>query len=490
MRLLRAGLLLSCFFALFLVQMRFFSRAQGANLSNVRIILSTPRLSFSGLLNGSNVVGTSVVNLQTTAGAAPSTSSANLFAGDAILIGSSQYQVASPSSTGSFYISAHPSTPTISTLQAGDADLNDPVIVTRPTTLTANFTTVSAVNNGKFRILVPAASANASDGIPDQTGWDYGTGTVTVTCPDDLSSGGDDYDFGAGVPSASSIVRDGRTYHSFVCTYTGTGGVGTTFDTTNKQFVISSLINPAPAVGHVEGFADTYGIIVEHLASDDSIIDSSHARVAVIESVRITASVAPQITFRIVGVNSGTTVCGLSTSVATTPTLVPLGELSVDMFRSAAHQLILSTNANNGYSVTAIEDDQLRRTGANCAGDASSGGCIPDATGDNATMSHTVFDRWLNTTTKGFGYTMQNNTAANIAFQHNTGTGTCDGTPGNCHRQFADQEDAQLPVEIFSSATVANEESAYVCYKAVISLIQEAGTDYATAVTYRATASF
>ncbi len=437
------------------------------------------------------------MNIQSAQGAAASTTSANLFEGDSVLIGTRLYQVASPSGTGTFTITAHSTTPALSTLQTGDADNNDLVIASRSASMTVNFTTVTAIPNGILRVLVPAATSNANDSLPDQTGWDYGTtqnANVTVTCPGDLSSGGDDYDFVAGIGTASALVRDGRTYHAFTCAYSGNGGNGTTFDAANNQMVISNLINPAPATNHSEGYADTYRIVVEHLGFDNTVIDQTESAVAVIEAVRITATVAPQITFRILGVPSGTSVCGHTQSVTTTPTLVPFGELLLDSFKYAAQQLIVSTNADNGYAVTAIEDDQLRRFGASCPDDAVSGSCIPDSAGDNTSMSHTTFDKWQSTAVKGFGYTLQNNTAATIPFQYSTTTGNCAGAGGECYKHFPDAEDdnpsTESPEEVFSSTTVADNQNAYVCYKAIIGSTQEAGADYATAVTYRATASF
>lgn len=483
--------------ALLFLPVHFLFTVRSANLTSVKVTLSTPRLSFSGKLASGNTVGSSIVNLQTTAGAAPSTTSANLFEGDNILIGESLYRVASPSSGGSFSITNHSTTPGSNVLQSTDADENDLVVASRSASLTVNFTTVSAISGGKFRILVPAATANSNDALPDQTGWDFGGGdnsTVTVTCPDDLSSGGDSYDFAAGTAEAAGLVRDGRTYHVFTCTYTGAGGNGTTFDTTGKQFVISNLINPAPSSTHSEGYADTYRVVVEHLTGADVLVDQTEAAVAVLESVRVTATVAPQITFRILGVAASTSVCGQTTSVATSPILVPFGELFIDTFKYAAQQLVVSTNADNGYTVTAIEDDQLRRFNATCLNDAVSGSCIPDAAGDNGAMAPNAIDKWASTAVKGFGYTLQNNTAATVPFEYSTTTGNCSGAGGNCYRHFADAEDTspaqETPQEIFSSTTVADNQNLYVCYKAIISSTQEAGSDYATAVTYRATASF
>ncbi len=496
MKLLRRGLIISGTLLLFLLPVHFLSSVRSANLTSVSVTLSTPRLSFHGILAAGNTVGSSVVTLNSTAGAAPSTSSANLFEGDTILIGSRQYRVASPSAGAGFTITGHATTPAINTLQSGDADTNDLAIASRSASTTVRFTTASAINGGSFRVLIPAATANNNDGLPDATGWDYGGGAaaaVTVTCPTDLTG----YDFVAGRATPAAIIRNGRTYHAFECAYSGAGGNGTVFDgVTNGTIVISNhLINPSPASSHQVGYSDTYPIVVEHLTGSTNgytVLDSTVAAVAVIESVRVTAVVSPQITFRILGIASGVSRCGAATSVATTATLVPLGELLIDSFKTAAQQLVVSTNAANGYAVTTIADNQLHRIGAACTGDATTGGCIPDSLGDTGTMAHDVSDEWLTTNTKGFGYTLEDNTVGtgDMDVYHNSSDANCNGTAASCFRQFADNEDGQSPQRIFLSSTVADNENVFVCYKAVISTTQQAGSDYSTGVTYRATATF
>lgn len=485
--------------ALFL-PVHFFSQARSANLSSVSVTLSTARLSFSGIEASGNSVGASEVILNTTPGAAPSTSAANLFEGDSVLVGSRQYKVASPSMGARFPITGHDTTPSLDTLQAGDADAGDRVIASRSAAFTARFTTATAIPNGAFRILVPAASSNANDALPDQTGWDYGGGpdsNVTVACPSDVNSGGHDYDFVTGIASASALTRNGQVYHTFTCKYSGTGGTGTTFNgsTFDPMVVNQRLINPAPAAAHSLGTGDTYRIIVEHLngfTDGDDVADSTSASVAVIESVLVTATISPQITFQVAGISGSTSRCGITTAADTSATSVPFGQLSVSAFRNLAQQLLVSTNASGGYAVTTTAANQLRRSGEACLGDATTGGCIPDSRGDNNAMTQTTPDAWTNTGVKGFAYSLEDNTvgAGDMAFTHNSASGTCTGAAGNCWRQFADTEDGQSAVQIFNSATVADNENVYVCYRAIVSSSQQPGTDYATTVTYRATATF
>jgi hypothetical protein len=173
---------------------------------------------------------------------------------------------------------------------------------------------------------------------------------------------------------------------------------------------------------------------------------------------------------------------------------VPFGELAIDGFTNAAQALSVSTNAVNGYAVTALASDQLGRNGAACAGDptlATNPNCIQDSRGDNSAMSHTAIDKWDSTNTKGFGYSLHNvNSVSNMtpAFQYSTTTGNCSGAT-YCAKQFADSEDSQAAQTIFSATTVADNHNLYVCYRAVINASQAAGF-YENYVTYTATATF
>jgi hypothetical protein len=471
---------LTAVFAAGLFTLNLFDNAYSANLSSVTVELDTPRLSYYADMASGMTAGTSIITIDTT-GPAPSTSVANLFEGDTVKVGMNEYTVLTTVGTDVIELT--------SGLSAGDNVDTAAIIATRSATLTATFDTVSAINGGSFRVLVPAASAGYQDGLPDQTGWDYtddGATNVTLVCPGD--DGG--HTFGPGTKSPGSVTLGGQTYHSFVCPYTGAGSSGQNF-----SIVVAGLINPAASSGHTVGTADQYRILVQHLDSGNNTIDQTSAAVALIESVKVTASVAPQITFTIGGVASSTSVCGISTSVTSTATLVPLGELAISQFRHAAQSLTVSTNANDGYVVTAAASDQLARPGVTCTGDGdTTTGCIPDSAGDGAGMTPADADEWTNTSTKGFGYTLAENTlgsnaAAVFEYNANNSGGAC-GTNTDCYRQFADLEDSENPATLFSSTDVADNDSIYVCYKAVISSTQAAAEDYETDVTYRATATF
>ncbi|MCA9369053.1 hypothetical protein KC721_02040 [Candidatus Woesebacteria bacterium] len=471
---------LSTFAAAVAIAGRWAQMSESASLNNVSVTVSNPRPSFRGALEAGNIVGTSQVIIDTTGWA--STTTDQLQTDDVLGVGNgstlTNYTITNVVSNAVVNI-----TPV---LETGDADTGDTVISTQSATHTIRFTTSNAIANGGFRILVPAhdTATDANDGLPDQGFFDFGTSAPTVTCPTDLAG----YDFVAGTATPSAITLGGLDYHSYECRYSGVGAIGTAFDgTTNDAITISNIINPAPAVGHTTGTADSYKIIVQHLNSSYGVADSTTVAIGVIEAVRVTASVAPQITFSIAGVSSGATACGVTTDVTTTSSIVPLGELSIVSFTDAAQTLSVSTNAENGYAVTAIASDQLGLDGITCTGDGTSADCIPDSVGDNTAMSHTANDEWNTTSVKGFGYSLDNDDANTAAFEYTTASGNCSGT--YCAKQFADAEDSQVAQQLFSSSTVADSENLDVCYRAIISSTQAAGF-YENYVTYTATATF
>lgn len=466
----------------------FKNQAYSANLTEVSVTSTNVRPSFRGALAAGNIAGTSKAIINTTANAYASSSSAQLVEGDVVRIGSAgtlrAYTVASTSSLSTFSLTA--------ALLTGDSDAGDDVIATSSSTLNVRFKTVSAVNDGKFRILVPGIGAGAAiDGIPDGGGFDFGTtGGATVTCPADFAN----YTFAAGANTANDVTLDGTVYHSYTCAYTGTGAVATAFNgTTHDVISIAGLINPAPASNHTSGAADAYSVIIQHLDSSDNVVDFTTARIAIVEAVRVTAYVSPQITFKIFGLPAATSACGATTDVATTPVSVPFGELTIGGFKNAAQAMTVSTNAPGGYAVTAIENDQLGRNGAACTADPHIGGagpnvpnneCIQDTLGDAGAATNAVSDEWVNSAKVGFGYALSDpNGTTTEAFAYNE-------TPRVFSaRQFADAENGDAPVTIFNDTTVTSNDNLYVCYRIIPDATTAAG-NYENYITYTATATF
>ncbi len=374
--------------------------------------------------------------------------------------------------------------------------------------LTVSFVTQSNITGsdsdwsaGYFRVLVPAADSGSYDGTPDAGSFDFDNDTPTVTCSADNTDGGDTHDFSGGIASGNggqSVY--GGTYHIYRCNYSG-GDDGDTITMT-----ISDIINPAPKTNaqtnpHDTGTADTYTVIVEHMNGSTSV-DRTDAKVGVIEAVKVSAEVVPSMNFTISGIGVGTTACGQQNDVATTADSVPFGQLAdLQSFSHAAQLLSLSTNALDGATITAVANDQLGLGGTACPGDTyfGAGGndydCIWDAnvtgmgsgdTGDDgeADWGDDTSLTADTSTNRGFGYSLQQNTAdANLAFQYNDGGGTY------IARHFADP-DAQDPVMVFNTnSDPTNNASSYVCYRIVPDALTTAG-NYYNYITYTATPQF
>ena len=462
-----------------------FGRVQSASVKNVTVLLSNSRFSFVTALEGVQTVGSSLITLDTTN--YPSTSVLQAQSGDSLRIGVSgnSYNVATTIDDAN-----DNKLSLTSGLLASDVADDLPVYATQSSTMTVKLTTASALPNGKIRILVPAkdATSESRDGVPDRTGFDYGTTTqASIACPGTSPSGFDSWS-GTSTAANGAIQLGGVNYHAFICTYTGTGAVNTVFDgTANPAFIINNLINPSPQSKPSQaerlGVADTYTVIIQHLTSDDVVVDQTVTKIAVIDAVRVTATILPQLTFEIIGVPGNENKCGITTQGPTTPLAVPFGEITVGEFSDLAQILRVTTNAENGYQVTAIQNDQLGRDGRDCPTPSADLGCIVDA--NVSGMSPSVAANW-NTVAGdqyGFAFTLGDATSGlTRAFYYNE-NGTYDA------RHFADLAAGNAPQLIFSRTTGAQDDRVDVCYRLTPSALNFAG-DYENYIVYTATASF
>ncbi len=139
---------------------------------------------------------------------------------------------------------------------------------------------------------------------------------------------------------------------------------------------VPTLINPTKS-NTTAGVADTWRISIKTTDSADVIREELSAKVGTIESVTVRATVDPTLTFTITGIanataiNTGnTTGCTNSETtnagIASTATLVDLGILGntptiadSKIGNIAAQLITISTNAPNGYALTATSSGQL-----------------------------------------------------------------------------------------------------------------------------------
>ncbi|MFH1193653.1 MAG: LamG domain-containing protein [bacterium] len=203
--------------------------------------------------------------------------------------------------------------------------------------------------------------------------------------------------------------------------------------------------------------------------------ESGKTRVAIIDDVNITASMATAFSFTIAAKTSGTVNGeGTSCEAGTTTTAIPFGTLTASAPKVACQTLSVTTNAKNGFVVTVKEDQRL--TSANGADidtfkDDSQLATpadweAPSDTLDSETtygyMGVTSEDADLNSDEFGSAKYAGNFLSARTLFSH---TGPSNGT-------------------------TANKGQTNVAYKIEIGSLQEAADDYSATLTYVATPTF
>jgi len=461
--------LLCCIFATILLEIVFLispSLSLAANLTVAKDTLQSSRMSFNGRVKSPTVAGSTHVWIYTVAsGNFTSISTGGLKPGDSLTIGSHAYTILSIVDADEFTTTAN--------IQAGDdADTGVIYFKSLPQHV-ITFKTTSAVPGGFFRVLIPAAATDFNDGIPDITGFDFNT------TPSATGTNATGYTFSTGVASASGSTgcTSPTDYHCFEYHYIDAGASDTAITLSiGNVGGTANIIAPAPSASKVAYTADTYTFKIQNFTNGSdpetaSPADDVTGKIAVIESVRVTATVDPSITFKIEGTVPGS-YCSLTTDITTTNTSVPFGVMALDTFKSGAQKITVSTNAVSGYTVTAIENSALSNL-------ALTPSYIPDTTCDNNSCDETTSDTWATATANaGFGYTVA------------TASGTPTIAPSAPNFQhFPSAADAESPFQIMSNAGIASSQQAYVCYQISVDATQPAG-NYENQITYTATASF
>ena len=333
------------------------------------------------------------------------------------------------------------------TAGAGAGYAGTPGVMLKMTAVhTISFTTRSVVASGSLFISL-TSGGSATDNIPDSAGFDFNRISTTT----DISVTG----FTPGVISTST----GASLINFSIPFSTSLASGTTV--TIVIGATNRLLNPTKTAA--SGTADVWKAIVAERDAVPNIIDSSTIYVTTIESVLVTATVSPSLTFTIAGIGSGGTAFGATTtSVTTTTVTVPFGTLTPVINSYAAQLLTVGTNASNGYTVTGYEDASMRKT---------NGTTIPD-------YSTTAAE---NIATNGFGWTpVSVSGSPTLPFTYNTGA----------HFFHSSGFGTSTSVStIFSNSGPTTSDQVRVIYGIRVSASQAPG-DYQNLVTYIATGSF
>ena len=415
----------------------------------------------------------------------PDNNTNHLFPQDIVLLGSNNNRTVA-SIEGSLQFST--TTTITNQLANGDA-----IYATQSATHTIGFTTVTVGNmlGGAIRVLIPAGDSTSAsnNSLPDggsTAGFDFNAITAgSVTCP---TGGGVTWE----TATATASSTFGNNLHAFECRFRG--GTLSAGAYTMTIGGATKLINPAPRTSHTQGTADTYVVKIQQLdyGSGYSLVDGVNVSVSPVEAVLVSATINPSLTFSLTAQAAGASRCGVTTSVATTVTTIPFGELTAsDAFYNAAHLVSIATNATSGYTIKLAEDDELRKPGTGTyinVGTCDAGStCSPTSKGQWQTASGNY----------GWGYSLHTVSGSpTLAFNYNdTSGGNCGGGTTYCAKSFAcnnvSGSCAATTAEqtIASSTAPVSTQTFYTCYRLNYGPTQATGY-YQTRLLYYANATF
>jgi hypothetical protein len=240
-------------------------------------------------------------------------------------------------------------------------------------------------------------------------------------------------------------------------------GTNATYGVTGDQ----QITNPGTAGSYTIDIAGTFG-------------DTGTAMVAIIEDVTITATVAATLTFTISGVGSGQSVNGATTTITTNATSVAFGTLTVNSSSTAAQDLAVTTNADDGFTVTIFQDQNLTSGGGSDIDCFDDGVCVDYTSAASWSAPAGILDQ--EDTYGHFGITSEDESLGTNCASDYYGTDLWAGLSGTtqaevmCHTGPAD-------------GSTAHKGAARVGFNIEITALQEAG-DYTNTLTYIATPTY
>ncbi|MEM9336227.1 MAG: hypothetical protein AAGA35_00015 [Patescibacteria group bacterium] len=269
------------------------------------------------------------------------------------------------------------------------------------------------------------------------------------------------------------LVTVGTTPDTITLTSQGASGVIAAGATTTILIGLHATNDGSPdtQIGNPSG-TGSYTINVTSGSQD-----TGETRVAIVDTVTVTASVDTQFDFTVRGYGPSLSVNGDTTTGTTTPTAISFGQLSALTASTAAQRLDVVTNASNGFVVTVQVDQQLT---------SATGADINSFANGNNTDTPTSWSA----PTGSFG--------SDNTYGH-WGLASADATLGTGLTDlFGDGEyvaASTTPVEVFrnngpADGSTAGVGTTQVAYRAEITSLQEAGDDYTATLTYVATPVF
>lgn len=209
-----------------------------------------------------------------------------------------------------------------------------------------------------------------------------------------------------------------------------------------------------------------------------TMADQGETRVAIVENVTVSAAVETNFTFTISGVSASSTVNGdaVATAATTTATSVPFGTLSPGTPKTLAQDLSVTTNANNGFTVTVVANQTLT---------SGSGADIDVFIDGSGTSTPTAWTSPSGTPTdeNTFGHWGLTSEDATLSGGDTFGTALYVGDFVNNAREVMYHTSS-------ADGATQNIGATRVGFKVEITTLQEAASDYQATLTYVATPVF
>lgn len=338
-------------------------QVQAATLGSVKDTITTSRPSASSTLNGNQAASASQVTIDDNGSIFLASDSATLWNDTGETLNTVTVASLSAANTPSsnkriiYFVST----------AANTHHTGDPITTAISAMHTVQFTIPNAIpSSGKIVITFPGSALTTAS--PSASTFAF-NGLTTSNAAANISyklDGTATCTFTVSAPSitcATSAAVAAATVITFL--------IGCADASTNETSCTTQsprLINPTKTAA--AGTADSWTVTIVTQDSNSVDIDSAKTKIVTTSSVQVTANVDPTLTFTIAGINNATAIntgnttgCtnteATSAGNASTATTVDLGTLGTGTINIAAQLLTITTNAQNGYALTATSSGHL-----------------------------------------------------------------------------------------------------------------------------------
>ncbi|MEA1963210.1 MAG: hypothetical protein U9M94_03130 [Patescibacteria group bacterium] len=245
---------------------------------------------------------------------------------------------------------------------------------------------------------------------------------------------------------------------------------------TTTQVVITGVGNPATT--------STYYIEIGNYNASDELLEQVTVAVVIVDDVLMTAKVDSSLTFEVSGTSTDGIVGGIHCSNASTATTTPFGTLETGATSTVCQTLNVTTNADDGYTVTVEQDDELT---SDSLSNINSFNNSPNETGS------TTPEAWVSPTNTLDAYHTYGHMGLHTD-DSNLETGTTYDDFDTAGATLFAGLNTTDPMPVMhhngpSNGVAQNSGEAHLVYQVEIGSLQEAG-DYENRLTYICTPTF